>query len=92
MSTHFAKAHDEHLTDRDGAERFERCTCCGAESSEIDALGRCPAPRCALASRIDNEVPVLAIRSTLRLSALAFAGRHARRFTAPVPRAFAEAA
>lgn len=92
MSTHFAKAHDEHLTDRDGAERFGTCACCGGESTALDDLGRCPASLCALASRIDAEVPMLAIRSALRVSALAFAGHYAPRFAAPVARTFAEAA
>lgn len=54
------------------------CELCGRETAEVDSLGRCPEPLCALASRIDEEVPLRTLAATLRLSRLAFAARAAR--------------
>lgn len=59
----------------DPDEPDDICDRCGHEASELDALGRCDRALCALASRIDEEVPLRAIRATMRISRLAFARR-----------------
>lgn len=66
---------DAYLTNHGDVVRYTPCACCGRESSEIDSLGRCPEPACALASRIDGEVELRTIAATLRLSRLTFGAR-----------------
>lgn len=58
-----------------GAESIGACACCGAPSVALDAHGRCPGAVCALASRVDSEVPCVLTAMTLRASRLAFALR-----------------
>ena len=62
-TTLFTQAqHDEHLHRGIVGARTFLCACCGEETVEIDDLGRCPSALCALASRIDNEVPSALLR------------------------------
>ncbi len=77
--TSFRAAERDYLTDRRGAERAARCACCGCESTDLDWAGRCPGEACALASRIDAEVPTAIGHFVLRASRLAFETRRTRR-------------
>ena len=69
--------HDQFLAQGLEPEVAARCTCCGAESTALDDLGRCPRPLCVLASQIDAEVPLALTRLVRRATTIAFDARRA---------------
>ena len=67
--------HNQFLAQGLEPEVTAHCTCCGDESTALDDLGRCPRPLCALASRIDAEVPLALTAFVRRASSIAFEAR-----------------
>lgn len=68
-------AHDLDARGAFGREALTACDCCGVPSVDLDAMGRCAGALCALASRVDTEVPSALAALTLRASRIAFARR-----------------